>query len=150
MLRRLVFMIKLSRPLKILLVDDEGYFRLFVGKVLRMSLDCSVVEARNGEEAIACCQSGHPQLVLLDINMPLVDGVQALPKIRELLPDTPIVMLTSVSEEAVVEECVTLGASHFIRKDLRADLLEEELHAVLRRFFPNAPKPHGHPKIPAA
>ncbi len=124
------------KPLNILLVDDEAYFRLFVGKVLSISLDCRVVEAKNGEEAIALSSTSDPDLVLLDINMPRVDGVEALRQIRALKPNTTIVMLTSISEETVVEECVTLGASYFIRKDVRADLLKTELQAMLRLFFP--------------
>lgn len=69
--------------------------------------------------------------------MPRVDGVQALGQIRALKPTTPIVMLTSISEEAVVEECVTKGASYFIRKDVRADLLKTELEEMLNQFFPD-------------
>lgn len=124
------------KPLNILLVDDEAYFRLFVGKVLSFSINCHVVEAKNGEEAIALSSTSDPDLVLLDINMPRVDGVQALRQIRALKPNTTIIMLTSISEESVVEECVTLGASYFIRKDVRADLLKTELQAMLRLFFP--------------
>jgi CheY-like chemotaxis protein len=133
----------------ILLVDDEAYSRRFVGKVLSSSISCTVVEAKDGQEGIALSQTAKPDLVLLDINMPRVDGVQALSKIRALNPTTPIVMLTSVSEEAVVEECVTLGASYFIRKDVRADLLKSELQEMLRMFFPNTPEPHGQPQTPA-
>ena len=125
-----------SKLLKILLVDDEAYFRLFVGKVLSFSINCHVVEAKNGEEAIALSSTSDPDLVLLDINMPRVDGVQALRQIRALKPNTTIIMLTSISEESVVEECVTLGASYFIRKDVRADLLKTELQAMLCLFFP--------------
>jgi two-component system chemotaxis response regulator CheY len=123
--------------LKVLLVDDEAYFRLFVGKVLGLSVNCTVTEARNGQEAITHCQTNSPDLILLDINMPQMDGVQALPRIRALRIATPIVMLTSVSEETVVEECVTLGASYFIRKDVHADQLQVELKGMLQMFFPD-------------
>jgi len=143
-------MVTQSSPLKFLLVDDEAYFRRFVGKVLSMSVNCTVAEAQNGQEAIVYCQANHLDLVMLDINMPRVDGVQALGQIRALQPDTPIVMLTSVSEEAVVEECVTLGASYFIRKDVRADQLKVELEEMLRMFFPSTPEPNGHSRAPSA
>ncbi|HTL66548.1 MAG TPA: response regulator [Lacunisphaera sp.] len=131
-----------SIPLQVLLVDDESYFRLFVGKVLALAVPCTVTEARNGEEAVAHCRTNSPDLVLLDINMPRMDGVQALPLIRELKAATPVVMLTSVSEEAVVEECVTLGASYFIRKDVHADQLQRELKEMLQMFFPDHVAPH--------
>jgi DNA-binding NarL/FixJ family response regulator len=134
--------------LTVLLVDDETYFRVFVGKVLSTSISCIIVEAKNGEEAVALSQTGNPDLVVLDINMPRMDGVQALPQIRAVNSATPIVMLTSVSEEAVVEECVSLGASYFIRKDVRADQLKAELQEMLRMFFPNAQETHGQPQAP--
>lgn len=123
-----------TNPLKVLLVDDEAYFRLFVGKVLRLAVDCVIDEARDGAEAIAYCEKNSPDMVILDINMPRMDGVQALGKIRELRPATPIIMLTSISEEAIVEECVTKGASYFIRKDVRAEELQTELQEMLKIF----------------
>ena len=136
-------------PLKILLVDDEAYFRLFVGKVLSTSINCAVTEKPNGQEAISYCQANNPDLIILDINMPRMDGVQALAQIRALKPVVPIVMLTSVSEEAVVEECVTLGASYFIRKDVRGDQLKAELQEMLRMFFPAGQEDHERPETPA-
>ena len=114
--------------------------RVFVGRVLSTAINCIVVEARDGQDAIDQCGTSDPELVILDINMPRVDGVKALGEIRALKPDTPIVMLTSISEEAVVEECVTKGASYFIRKDVRADLLMNELQGMLLQFFPDEPK----------
>ncbi len=128
-------------PVKILLVDDETYMRVFVGQALRVSINCTLLEARNGEEAIATCEAGNPDLIILDIHMPRMDGVTALGKIRTLKPDTPVVMLTSASEEAVVESCVTAGASFFIRKDVRAGLLRNELAAMLEQFFPEEKAP---------
>ncbi|MBI3885632.1 MAG: response regulator transcription factor [Opitutae bacterium] len=120
--------------LKVLLVDDEAYFRLFVGKVIRLAVNCAVDEARDGAEAIAYCETHDPDLIVLDINMPRVDGVQALGKLRQMKPDTPIIMLTSISEEAIVEECVAKGASYFIRKDVRAEELQAELQEMLKIF----------------
>lgn len=132
-------MIHRATPLRVLLVDDEAYIRLFVRRVLTTAIDCTVAEARDGQEGITQCQQADPELVILDINMPRVDGVQALGEIRALKPDVPIVMLTSISEEAVVEECVAKRASYFIRKDVRADLLQAELQEMLRQFFPEVP-----------
>lgn len=123
-------------PLKILLVDDESYFRVFVGKVLGVAVKCTVFEEKNGQDAITHCRTNEPDLILLDINMPQMDGVKALREIRALKPATPIVMLTSVAEEAVVEECVNLGASYFIRKDVLAGELKAELEKMLGMFFP--------------
>ncbi len=130
-------MINRATPLRILLVDDETYMRVFVGRVLSTNINCTLVEARDGQDAIDQCGTSDPELIILDINMPRVDGVKALGEIRALKPDTPIVMLTSISEEAVVEACVAKGASYFIRKDVRADLLMTELKEMLWQFFPD-------------
>ena len=135
-----------SPPLKILLVDDEAYFRLFVGKVMHQSINCTVEEARDGQEAINLCQSSNPDLIIMDINMPRMNGVQALLSIRALKRDTPIIMLTSISEEKIVEDCVTGGASYFIRKDVRANELLAELQAMLRQFFGNPSSSDEHPR----
>ncbi len=135
-------MIKRTIPLRILLVDDEAYMRTFVSRVLQTSIDCTVVEARDGQEAVALSQSINPELIILDINMPRMDGVTALGLIRKAKPYTPILMLTSISEEAVVEECVNLEASYFILKDIRADQLTTELQQMLAQFFPDQVIPH--------
>ena len=135
-------MIDRATPLRILLVDDESYMRVFVGRVLSSSINCTLMEARDGQEAIDLCRSGDPELIMLDINMPHVDGVKALTDIRVFNPDTPIVMLTSISEEAVVEKCVARGASHFIRKDVGAGVLKAELEQMLQQFFAEKKEPN--------
>ncbi|MCF7688993.1 MAG: response regulator transcription factor [Cephaloticoccus sp.] len=131
-----------SSSAHVLLVDDEAYFRTFVGKVLSKSFNCTISEAMNGQQAIDMCRTKQPDLILLDINLPLVNGVEALRQIRRFNADVPIVMLTSISEEAVVEECVTLEASYFIRKDVYADQLKSEIKAMLEMFFPTATPAH--------
>jgi DNA-binding NarL/FixJ family response regulator len=141
-------MITRTPPLRILLVDDEKHMQLFVGQALRMSITCEIVAAHNGEEGVAHCQANDPELIILDIHMPRMDGVKALEEIRKLKPDTPVVMLTSVSEEAVVESCLTLGASYFIRKDVRAGLLRTELEAMLQLFFPDEQAPNEQSTTP--
>ncbi len=120
--------------LTVLVIDDEAYFRKFVGRVLRNALVTSLIEARDGTEALKLFQEHKPKLVLLDINMPHMDGLATLVALRKLSTTVPIVMLTSVSEEAVVEECVKQGASYFIRKDVPAGQLTAALHAALDEF----------------
>lgn len=133
-------MINRINPLRVLLVDDELYMRVFVGRVLGSAINCKLTEAYDGQEAIEKSKSVDPELIILDINMPRVDGVQALGEIRAQNPDVPIIMLTSISEEVVVEKCVSKGASFFIRKDVGANVLKAELEEMLRQFFPD-PQP---------
>jgi CheY-like chemotaxis protein len=118
----------------VLVIDDEAYFRKFVGRVLRNAQVSNLIEARDGTEALKLFQDHQPGLVLLDINMPHMDGLATLVALRKLSTTVPVVMLTSVSEEAVVEQCVRQGASYFIRKDVPAGQLTEALHAALDEF----------------
>lgn len=115
-----------------LLIEDEAYFRRFVGRVLQQLTVGSVIEARDGREGVELFEAKSPDLVLLDISMPHMDGVKTLAELRKRAQKTPIVMLTSVAEENVVEECVKEGATFFIRKDVPADQLAAAISGVLK------------------
>lgn len=124
-----------------LLIDDEAYFRRFVGEILRRNFACAVVEARDGEEAITLFEQHKPDFVLLDINMPRKDGIETLRDLRKISPNVPIVMLTSVADEIIVEQCVEHGASYFLRKDIPAHEMLSELNAVLADLVVNPETP---------
>lgn len=114
-----------------LLVDDEAYFRRFVGQLLRKQGITKVTEARDGAEALELFSVLKPDLVILDINMPRLDGIEALRALRSQAAELPIIMLTSVADEAMVERCIEEGATYFIRKDVPADVIGGELQLVL-------------------
>ncbi len=118
-----------------LLIDDEAYFRKFVGHVLKKGFVTHVIEARDGHEGVKLFKEHSPEFVLLDINMPRMGGVETLIALRQLSAHVPIVMLTSVSEEKVVEECVGHGATYFIRKDVPAGELAGALHEAIDEFL---------------
>ncbi|HUR58212.1 MAG TPA: response regulator transcription factor [Opitutaceae bacterium] len=119
----------------ILVIDDEAYFRRFVGQVVKKATTARVIEARDGREGVKQFEEHSPALVLLDISMPHLDGVRTLTALRKLSDKVPIVMLTSLSEEKVVEECIEQGASFFIRKDVQAASLAMALHEILTEFL---------------
>lgn len=120
------------KPLTAMLVDDEAYFRRFVGHLLQQCGIKTVAEARDGKEAVEFFQEFQPDLVVLDINMPRVDGMETLRALRPLAGERPIIMLTSVADEMIVERCVEEGATFFIRKDVSAQELADALKEVLR------------------
>lgn len=122
------------RAAKVLLVDDEAYFRRFVGGVLRSHGYHQITEGANGNEAIERFRDVRPQFVILDINMPHMDGQEALRGLRRLDEHIAIIMLTSIADEMVVEKCIEDGASYFIRKDVPAHELAAELGRVLAEF----------------
>ena len=118
------------KNVKTLIADDEDHIRLFV-KTLLTSMGCNVVaEARNGQEAIALFEQHHPDLVLLDINMPILDGRAALRALRERSEEVTIIMLSSLAGADVVEECLDAGADYLLRKDLPLEDLRREIAQV--------------------
>lgn len=124
-----------SQPITALIVDDERYFRRFVGELLRAQGIAKTVEASDGSEALQLFPTVQPNLVILDINMPRTDGLEVLRGIRAQAPEVPVVMLTSIADEMVVERCVDEGATYFIRKDVPAQDLARELRELVQEFI---------------
>lgn len=102
---------------QVMIAEDEEHSRVLLKAVLH-SMNCEVVgEAKNGAEAVELFKQLKPHLLLLDINMPLKTGEEVLQEIRSDFPNAFVIMVTSVSDLASVEQCLTLGAANFIRKD---------------------------------
>jgi len=116
-----------EKKVRVLLADDEAHVRLFI-KTVVTSLGFEVVaEAANGQLAVAQFERTKPDLVLLDINMPVMDCMTALQELRQRSPDVAIVMLTSLASLEVVEKCLEAGADYHLRKDLPVAELKEEI-----------------------
>jgi two-component system, chemotaxis family, chemotaxis protein CheY len=118
-------------PQTILLTDDEPHIRKFIGLVLRVFDNPRILEAANGAEAVELYKLHQPDLVLLDVNMPILDGVQALAQIKAFDPDSVVVMLTSLANRQTVEECVRLGAADYIRKDTPRDEMTAKFKSII-------------------
>jgi two-component system KDP operon response regulator KdpE len=119
--------------LNALVVDDESSFR----RVLRTSLATSgfaIEEARSGEEAVAILAQSAFDLVLLDVNMPGIGGVEACREIRAHLPKIGIVMVTVQDSETEIVKALEAGADDYITKPIRFRELVARLRAVLRRL----------------
>lgn len=116
----------------ILIVDDEEQ----IHRVLRTTLSSSgyeVIEAKNGEEAIKAVIHEHPDLILLDVNMPGMSGLEACSKIR-LSFDGPIIMLTVRSSEQDKVKALDSGADDYVVKPFAIEELRARIRAALRRF----------------
>jgi two-component system chemotaxis response regulator CheY len=105
-----------SKP-RVLIADDEAHIRRLISKLMT-SMNIKVVgEAKNGEEAVALFRKKKPHLLLLDVNMPGKTGKDALKEILDEFPDAFVIMLSSVSDRETVEDCIDIGAAHYILKD---------------------------------
>jgi DNA-binding NarL/FixJ family response regulator len=116
---------------KILLIDDEPHVRKYVGLLARGLGSPVIIEADNGELALALYAKESPDLVLLDVNLPGMDGLQILAAILALDPDAVVVMLTSLANRQTIDECLRLGATSYIRKDTPKEVVFAELSAVV-------------------
>ncbi|QAR33903.1 response regulator [Geovibrio thiophilus] len=102
---------------RVIIADDEAHIRLIMKKVIQ-SINCELVgEAQNGFEAVELCRQFKVDIVLLDINMPKQTGTESIKFIKELQPNSLIIMLTSVADVETVDECLKYGAYNYIRKD---------------------------------
>ena len=127
---------------KILLVDDEAHIRKFVGLILKGLGSPTIFEASDGLIALALYAQEKPDLILLDVNMPNLDGLQTLERLRQIAPEANVVMLTSLANRQTVEECARLGALDYIRKDMPKEEISAKLRDVIADCFgPESPTP---------
>ena len=119
---------------KILIVDDVSANRLLLKKMLMLMGIYNIVEASNGKEGLERFQAENPDLVLMDVNMPVLDGYQATAAIKALPREhhTPIIFITALSAEASLKNSLVAGGDDFISKPFDADVLESKIKAHLR------------------
>lgn len=126
----------------ILLVDDEAHIRKFVGLILKQLGAPRLLEASNGAEAVATFSTEKPDLVLLDVNMPIMDGLETLKKLKELDPDCIVIMLTSLANRQTIDEALSLGATNYLRKDTPKEEIAKALAETIDACFePEEPSP---------
>lgn len=106
-----------GEPIRILIADDDDLFRRVVRSVLEDEGDIEVVaEASDGEEAIALTTEHAPQVVLMDIRMPRLGGIEAARVLNELHPSTKVLMITSSDDDEDLFEAIKAGASGYLLK----------------------------------
>ena len=109
-----------QEKLRVLITDDSRLLRKKLREELE-KLGCEVIEAVNGKEAITLVLEQEPDGVFLDIVMPVVGGIEALEFIREVAPDVPVIMLSSMGTPQKLMQCLKMGAIDFIHKPYTKD-----------------------------
>jgi len=124
-------------PIKALLVDDHVLFRKGVASALASQRDIEVVgEAANGEEALAKARELMPDVILMDISMPGMDGLEATRRIKAEVPHVKIIILTVAEEDKSLFEAIKSGAHGYLLKTIEPRPLMEALRGVFRGEAP--------------
>ena len=115
---------------KVLVVDDAAFMRVRAAKVLR-DAGHEVLEAENGQEAVNKYAESRPDVVLMDITMPDMDGLAALKEIRKLDPSARVAMVTAMGQQAIVMEALKAGAKDFVLKPFQPERVLASLRKLL-------------------
>jgi two-component system response regulator DegU len=120
------------RKIRIISADDHQLTREGLKRIIEMEEDMEVVaECGDGIQVLELCNIHHPDVVLMDINMPIENGVTATERMRELFPNIKVLILSIHDDESYVFETLRKGASGYLLKDLEADVLIQAIRAVV-------------------
>ncbi|HET8979289.1 MAG TPA: response regulator transcription factor [Solirubrobacteraceae bacterium] len=121
----------MSERVRVLVVDDQALVREGLMTLLQTVADITpVAAAADGEEAVAMCARHRPDVVLMDLRMPRVDGVEATRRIRAAQPETEIVVLTTHADEASILDALQAGARGYLTKDAGIAEISRAVHAA--------------------
>lgn len=116
---------------KILIVDDAAFMRMMVKDTLAKGGYTDVVEAVDGADAVEKFNEIKPDLVLMDITMPNMDGLEALKAIKASNPDSAVVMCSAMGQESMVIEAIKSGAKDFIVKPFKPDRILKTVSGII-------------------
>lgn len=116
---------------KVLIVDDAVFMRTVLRKMLEEEGFVIIAEASNGVEAIKLAGECQPDIITLDITMPEMDGVTALPDIMKAAPDTKVIMCSAMGQQPMVVEAIKNGAKDFIVKPFQKARVIQAIENVL-------------------
>ena len=140
---------------RVLIADDHAIVRTGLRALLKGEAGLELVgEASSGEEALQLAESLHPDILVLDLSMPVLDGIQVTKKIKEVLPGVRVLILTVHEDEALLREAIRVGAAGYILKGAAEDELIAAIHTVqmgeiyvhpkmVRNILVEPPKPNA-------
>jgi DNA-binding NarL/FixJ family response regulator len=119
--------------IRVLLVDDQALFREGLETLLSVHSDIQVVgQASNGQEAVKVATKVHPDVVLMDVRMPVLDGVRATHLLKEAMPQCRVIVLTTFDDDEYIFDALRTGAAGYLLKDVASARLVEAIRATAR------------------
>lgn len=121
-----------ERPIiRVMVVDEHPMVRRGLGSFLKVTPDLQLVaEARDGEEAVQLCEREQPEVVLMDLLMPRMNGIEATRAIHQRWPEVRVIALTSFAEKELVQDALQAGAVSYLLKDVGAEELAKAIRAA--------------------
>lgn len=114
--------------LKVIIADDHVLFRAGVKTALGLKKDIRIIgEADNGQQLLHLLKHLEPDVILLDIQMPIMDGITALPEIKKLYPEIRIIMLTMHNDHSMISRLMELGANAYLTKNSDSEIIYEAI-----------------------
>jgi DNA-binding NarL/FixJ family response regulator len=129
-----------NNVITIMVVDDHQVMREGMRRILETDKSLKFIgEATNGKEAVEMAKRLDPDVITMDIRMPLMDGIAATREIKRLMPDAIIIVLTLFADDDYVEQALEAGASGFILKDSDSHIILDSIHQACDGFYPISP-----------
>lgn len=122
--------------IKVLITDDHAVFRTGVKSSLSHYTDIEFIgEAENGVQLLTLINSLQPDIILLDIQMPVMDGITTLPQVKKILPDAKIIMLTMSDDAGMISKLMEIGANSYLIKNSDSETIYEAIKTVYTNEF---------------
>lgn len=125
---------------RILIVDDEAEARESLNKFMARNIECDIVEACDGRKALEALEQGTFDVVLLDIKMPGISGIDVLKKVQEMHPATDILVISAWDSQPVAEEALQDGAIDYITKPSTINVIYSKVCEILKKRNKFIPK----------
>jgi len=125
-----------SRPIKVAIADDHALFRAGVKTALSVRKDIEMIaEADNGMQLLNLLKHIEPDVILLDIQMPLMDGITTLPEIRKLYPDIKVIILSMHNDHSMISKLMEVGANSYLTKNSDSETIYQAIKTCFEQEF---------------
>jgi DNA-binding NarL/FixJ family response regulator len=126
----------MDRPIKVAIADDHALFRAGVKTALAIKKDVELIaEADNGMQLLNLLKHIEPDVILLDIQMPIMDGIQTLPEIRKLRPEAKVIILSMHNDHSMISKLMEIGANSYLTKNSDSETIYQAIKTCYEQEF---------------